>query len=111
MSQQRIDLIKEMLHKNPTDSYLRYAIAMEYLEIGNKAVALKELETVIKKDKGHVATYPVLGKLLEEKGKTKKAIEVYQSGLEIARKKNDTKVIGALSEALLILDVYDDQPY
>lgn len=100
-----------MLDKNPTDSYLRYAIAMEYLEIGEKRIALKELETVIKKDKGHVATYPVLGKLLEEKGDTKKAITVYQSGLALARKKNDTKVIGALSEALLILDVYDDQPY
>lgn len=100
-----------MLDKNPTDSYLRYAIAMEYLSAGKKSLALKELETVVKKDKGHVAAYPILGKLLEEKGKSKKAIDVYQSGLEIARKKNDAKVIGALSEALLILDVYDDQPY
>ena len=111
MSQQRIDLINEMLDKNPSDSYLRYAYAMEYLEKGDDDFALKQLETLIKLDKTHVATYPILGKLLEAKGKTKKAIDLYQSGLEIARKKNDTKVIGALSEALLILDVYEDQPY
>lgn len=111
MSQQRIDLISEMLEKNPSDSYLRYAIAMEYLEAGDKDIALKELETVLKKDKSHVASYPILGRLYEEKGKMSKAIDTYQTGLEIARKKNDTKVIGSLSEALLILNVHDDKPY
>ena len=111
MSQQRIDLILEMLDKNPSDSYLRYAIAMEYLAIGDKDIALKELETVLKKDKSHVASYPVLGRLYEGKGKIDKAIETYQLGMEIAKKKNDTKVIGALTEALLILNVHNDQPY
>lgn len=111
MSEQRIELIKEMLDKNPSDSYLRYAFAMEHMGKGEKDVALKELQTLIKMDKTHVETYPILGRLLEEKGQTKKAIDLYKSGLTIARKKNNPKVIGAISEALLILNVYDEQPY
>lgn len=106
MSEQRIELIKEMLNKNPKDSYLRYAIAMEYLNIGAKEVAQKELETVLKHDKNHPATYPALGRLLEEQGKTAKAIKLYKDGLEVATKKNDLKIIGTLTEALLIHDVY-----
>jgi len=111
MSQKRIDLITEMLNKNPEDSYLRYAIAVEYLNIGNAAQAEKEFAHIVKNDKGYLASYYQLGRLLEERGRTKKAISVYQSGLAVARKKNDQKTMGALSEALLILDVHDDVPY
>lgn len=106
MSVQRIELIKEMLNKNPKDSYLRYAIAMEYLNIGEKKVAQQQLETVLKHDKEHPATYPALGRLLEAQGKVSKAIKLYQDGLEVAKKKNDLKVVGCLTEALLIHDVY-----
>jgi Tfp pilus assembly protein PilF len=111
MSQKRIDLISEMLNKNPEDSYLRYAIAIEYLNIGDRNRAIKELTIITKNDKSYMASYYQLGTLLEQKGAKKKAIDVYKSGYEVAKKKNDIKTMGELSEALLILNVYDDQPY
>lgn len=111
MSQKRIDLISEMMNKNPEDSYLRYAIAVEYLNIGNTAQAEKEFATIVKTDKTYLASYYQLGRLLQGRGRVKKAISVYKAGLEVARKKNDQKTIGSLSEALMILDVHGDVPY
>jgi hypothetical protein len=51
----------------------------------------------------------MLGGLLSEKGQTDKAIQVYKEGKEVAKKQNDTKTLGELSEALMLLDVYDDE--
>ena len=44
----------------------------------------------------------------KSKTKLKKAINVYKSGKVIAKKQNDMKTIGELTEALMILDADED---
>lgn len=107
MSQNRLDMILEMLQTNDDDSFLRYAAALEYMKLGETDTAIDYLKKLVKDFPEYLASYYQLGKLLEEKGKTNKAIEIYKKGTVVARKQNDTKTLGELGEALMIHDVYD----
>ncbi|MCA1751223.1 MAG: tetratricopeptide repeat protein [Cryomorphaceae bacterium] len=104
----RMELIAEMLQKNPDDTFLNYAAALEYKKDNEIKKAISIFKKIIDLDPAYLATYYQLGKLLEEVGKTKEAIEVYRSGHKLAVEKNDIKATGELSEALLILGDDDD---
>ena len=100
----RIKLIEEMLDKNPTDNFLSYAAALEYRKMGKADKAIEIIEGIIARDEAYLGGYYQLGKLYEEKNKTKKAIEIYRKGIAIAKKQNDQKTLGELSEAIMIID-------
>jgi len=105
MSNYRLDLIAEMLEKNPDDTFLNYAAALEHKKKGEIRKAIKIFKKIIQNDPEYLPTYYQLGRLLEETNKTDAAIDVYSEGIALAKKKKDVKAMGELSEALLILDV------
>ena len=104
MKQDRLKMIEDMLSKNPTDTFLNYAAALECKKFGKTERALKLLEKVRKLDAKYLAVYFQLGKLYEEKDEIKKAIAIYKEGINIAKEQDDYKTEGELSEALLMLD-------
>ena len=106
--QERLRMIENMLETNPRDSFLHYAAALEHQRNGDLATAIKILQKIVKNDPDYLASYYQLGKMLESKGKSDDAVSIYKAGKFIARKKNDTKTLGELSEALMLLDVYED---
>jgi tetratricopeptide (TPR) repeat protein len=103
MTTNRLELIAEMLEKNPDDTFLNYAAALEYKKDNAPKKAIAIFKKIIANDPNYLATYYQLGKLLEEEDKTAEAIDVYRKGHELATAKNDVKAVGELSEALLIL--------
>ncbi len=111
MSTSRLDLIAEMLVKNPDDTFLNYAAALEHKKDNENGKAIRIFKKIIEQDPDYLATYYQLGKLLEETGKSKEALEVYKKGHALAVKTNDVKAVGELSEALLILDPADDEAW
>lgn len=104
----RLRMIEQMLETNPEDSFLRYCAALEYRKRGDNVRATEILEALVMHDPDYLASYYQLGKMLEEQGKADRAIKQYQAGKEIARKKNDSKTYGELSEALMLLDVFEE---
>lgn len=102
-------MILDMLKHNADDTFLRYAVALEYVKLDQKEKAIQYLKSLVKDFPDYLATYYQLGKLLEEKGKTDKAIEIYKQGREVAKTQKDSKTLGELGEALMILDVYDEE--
>ena len=108
MSNDRLKMIENMLETNPKDSFLHYAAALEHHKNGDLNTAIKTIKGIIKNDPDYLASYYQLGKLLEEKGKAEEAIDIYKQGRSVARKQNDMKTLGELSEALMLLDVYED---
>lgn len=104
----RLQMIEHMLETNPRDSFLRYCAALEHQKKGDIPQAVKILKAIIKTDQDYLASYYQLGKILEEKGKPEEAIAIYKQGKLIAKKLNDSKTSGELSEALMLLDVYED---
>lgn len=109
MSQNRLEMILEMLGNNPDDEFLRYAAALEYIKLEETDEAIRYLKSLIKDSPDYLASYYQLGKLLEIKNKASQAIKVYQKGKAIAQKQRDVKALGELEEALMLLDVYDEE--
>ncbi|HBH07537.1 MAG TPA: hypothetical protein DDX92_13140 [Flavobacteriales bacterium] len=104
MPEERLELIEEMRKKNPEDSFLAYAAALEYNKLGEKNEAISIIEALLKRDPQYLSAYYQLGRIYEETDQHKKAVSVYKEGKEIARKRHDQKAIGELSEALMLLD-------
>lgn len=108
MTDDRLSLINEMRDKNPDDSFLNYAAALEYEKTGNEEKAIELMEYIRKNDPDYLGVYYRLGKIYENSDKIELAIEVYKAGKNIAKQQNDQKTIGELTEALMLLDEDED---
>jgi len=99
MSNSRYTILLEMLEKQPTDLFLQYALAMEYLGMHKYDKAQILFEQIIGVDQHYVAAYYQLGKLLELTNEGK-AIQVYEKGMDEAQLKNDRKTVNEFRSAL-----------
>ncbi len=95
----RVEQIKEMLAKNLNDSFLKHALALEYIKLGNDAEAKLLFEELLVNEPGYVGSYYHLGKLYERIGDEKQAIEWYEKGMHIAKEKGDQHAFGELKGA------------
>ena len=73
----RIEILKNFLKDNPDDSFSRYALALEYVKLGQNDEALREFEAVRKSDADYVATYYQLGQLYQKSGLPDQAAESF----------------------------------
>ncbi len=86
---ERIDRIKEFLATNPTDNFLRHALALEYVKIGDISGARTLFEGILSASPDYVGSYYHLAKLLEQIGETALAIEWYEKGMAAAKTAKD----------------------
>lgn len=101
----RIDMLVEMLKKEPGDVFLSYALALEYAtDINTVAEAEHLFRKVIDKDANYIAAYYQLGKLFESTLRTHEALEIYKKGLEKSTIKKDNKAINEFGEAIFLLE-------
>jgi len=94
--------LKEFLASDPNDSFIRHALAMEYLALGEEGTARTLLEEVLERDAGAVGSYYQLGKLLERAGETALALQWYEKGMAAARAAGERRAYNELQTA------YDD---
>lgn len=97
--QNRIALIKTYLKKSPEDSFLKHALALEYLKLGDNAQAIKLFEEVLEKNPDYIGSYYHLGKALEKSDAFEKAIIVYEKGMTVAKKLKDNHALHELQAA------------
>ncbi len=97
---ERIKKLKEFLQANPNDSFLQHALALEYIKLGNDEEARILFEEIVYREPGYIGTYYHLAKLLERIELTDKAIEVYEKGMEEAKKAGDNHAFGELRGCL-----------
>ncbi|WPQ60906.1 tetratricopeptide repeat protein [Chitinophaga sancti] len=96
----RIASIKEFLEQTPNDSFLKHALALEYIKLGNDADARRQFEELLAHEPGYVGSYYHLGKLLERAGAEQEAIAVYEKGMEMAKAENNRHAYNELQMAL-----------
>ncbi|WP_343690596.1 tetratricopeptide repeat protein [Chitinophaga sp.] len=96
----RIASIKEFLKQTPDDSFLKHALALEYIKIGNDSDARQQFEELLANEPGYVGSYYHLGKLLERAGAEQEAIAVYEKGMEMAKAENNRHAYNELQMAL-----------
>ena len=99
----RIDILKGFLNDNANDSFSRYALALEYVKLGQNDDAVREFETVKAKDPDYVATYYQLGQLYRNISMPHEAERTFRSGITIAAKIGDEHTRSELEGALEML--------
>ncbi|MBK8712961.1 MAG: hypothetical protein IPL97_14010 [Niastella sp.] len=92
----RIEKLTEFLQATPDDSFLKHALALEYIKAGNDADARNLFEELLMNDPDYVGSYYHLGKLLERAAEYEKAIQVYTNGILVAKKLGDAHAANEL---------------
>jgi Tfp pilus assembly protein PilF len=104
LSMDRIEKLKQFIAQNPLDHFSKHALAMEYVKLGDDQAARSLLESILAEEPGYIGSYYHLGKLWERIGDVEMAKQVYESGIDIARKLGDNHARGELMAALDNLD-------
>jgi Tfp pilus assembly protein PilF len=95
----RVKRLKELLSSNPNDSFVQHALALEYIKIGDDAIARELFETLLQRDENYVGSYYHLAKLLERAGDKEGAIAVYEKGLSKAKERGEQHAYNELQSA------------
>lgn len=104
MSLSRLEQLLEMLKSEPEDSFLNYALALEYANLNQLNKAIEIIEEVLKKDKNYLGAYYQLGQLYEQVSNTEKAIQTYNNGIQIAKEQKNNKTLSELNQALFLIE-------
>lgn len=108
-SKTRLENLQKYLLDDPKDSFLRYALAIELINVNEVHQALEIFRDLISEDPEYLATYYQYGKTTEESGAILEAIEIYKLGLIIAEKQNNTRTVKELKQAILSLTDNEDE--
>jgi Tfp pilus assembly protein PilF len=95
----RIEKLKEYLQKTPGDSFLKHALALEYIKLGRDVEARILFEEILTDAPDYIGSYYHLAKLLERNEQIDAAISWYEKGMEAAKKAGDNHAFGELRGA------------
>ena len=95
----RIEKLKVFLAADPHNSFIKHALAMEYLALGEEGTARGLLEEVLERDADAIGSYYQLGKLLERAGENALALQWYERGMEAARRTGEKRAYNELQTA------------
>ncbi len=95
----RISKLKDFLKENPADSFVQHALALEYIKLGDDGEAERLLKGLLSHEPGYIGSYYHLGKLLERSAKNEEAGQVYEKGMEEAKKAGDGHAYNELQSA------------
>ena len=99
MNLDRIEQLKRFLAQTPDDSFLLYALALEYVNVGEYKLAEGLFQTLLAKYPDYIATYYQYGKLLEQMDRPHLARDRYLAGISVAERQNDSHSLRELREA------------
>ncbi len=95
----RIEKLKQFLQASPGDGFIQHALALEYIKLGDDAMARQLFEALLDRQPGYVGSYYHLGKLLERNNDNDAAIKWYERGMEEAKKTGEAHAYGELRGA------------
>ncbi len=101
----KIEKINAFLKDSPRDNFLRHALALEYIKIGDDLKARILFEEILTESPNYVGSYYHLAKLLEKMEHVDKAIEWYEKGMIAAKEAKDNHAYNELQAA------YEDLVY
>jgi tetratricopeptide (TPR) repeat protein len=97
-------MLEDFVAADATDSFSRYALALELEKENRRDDAIFQLQEVIARDPKYVAAYYHLGRMLAAGGKTQEARDIYTRGLDAAREAGDKRTEGEIREAIEMLE-------
>jgi len=86
----------EWLKDKPKDTFLRYALATEWVAEGNDVEAEQVFKSLLEDEPNYVATYYHYGALLERKNLETEASVIYEKGMEICKEQDEKHAFNEL---------------
>ena len=96
---EKIEKLKSFLIDSPGDSFLKHALALEYIKLGDEAGARKLFLEILERDPSYIGSYYHLARLLERTGETENAKNWYEKGMIAARQAGDSHAYNELQTA------------
>ncbi len=100
-----MEILKNMLSQNPSDSFARYGLAMEYANGGELESAIVEYRALLEFNPDYAAAYFHGGQALEKLGRVEDAREFYQKGIDVTSRTGDQHARSELQAALDMLPI------
>jgi Tfp pilus assembly protein PilF len=101
----RIEKIMEFLSQQPQDNFLRHALALEYIKIGEDTKARDLFIEILTQSPDYVGSYYHLAKILEKLEQRQEAIDWYEKGMAACKLAKDDHAYRELQGA------YEDLVY
>jgi predicted Zn-dependent protease len=89
MSGNLLPNLLKMLAAGRDNALLRFSLGSEYLKAGDHAQAAAHLRAAVKQDPAYSAAWKLLGRALDENGRTQDALAAYREGMVVAESKGD----------------------
>lgn len=107
----RLEKLLDFIKNEPEDPFLKYALATEYVRLGNFENALSYYEDLLNNHPDYIGTYYHLGKLYEAMNRKQDAQSTYEKGIKVTREKRDNHALSELQAVYNELTGYDDDEY
>jgi hypothetical protein len=96
----RREKIEAMLLDDPSDTFLRYSLAMELDKERDHDASLAKFIELTRDDPPYVPAFFMAGQQLARLGRNDEARSMLQSGIDAARSQGDSHAAGEMSEFL-----------
>jgi Tfp pilus assembly protein PilF len=96
---EKIEKLKSFLITSPGDSFLKHALALEYIKLGDEASARQLFLEILQLDPSYIGSYYHLARLLERTGETENAKSWYEKGMIAAKQAGDSHAYNELQAA------------
>jgi Tfp pilus assembly protein PilF len=105
MATNRLDILKQMVEQDPSNTFARYGLAMEYAKSNDLNAAVAEFRGLLRQDADYAAAYYHGGQALEKLGEVEQARDLYEKGIEATTRKGDAHTRAELQAALDLLPI------
>jgi Tfp pilus assembly protein PilF len=96
---EKIEKLKSFLINSPGDSFLKHALALEYIKLGDEEEARKLFLEILESDPSYIGSYYHLARLLERRGESENAKTWYEKGMIAAKQAGDNHAYNELQAA------------
>ncbi len=103
----RREKIEAMLADDPSDTFLRYSLAMELRSEGDHTASLEKLSELTKDDPPYVPAFFMAAQQLVDLDRVDEAREFLDHGIQQARVQGDQHAAAEMSDLLLSLGAGD----
>jgi tetratricopeptide (TPR) repeat protein len=103
MATNRLDSLKALIAQDPSNAFVRYGLAMEYLNHGELEQAAAEFRAVLAVNPDYSYAYFHGGQTLEKLNRIDEAGQMYDDGIATAQRIGDAKALAELQAALEML--------
>lgn len=99
----RLEVLEQLAAQNPSDTFVRYGLAMEYARTGRLEDAVSAYRDLLAANPDYKAAYYHAGQAYEKLGRLEEARAMYEKGVEVTTRLDDAHTRSELQAALDIL--------